>query len=144
MKDKEHKKELLPLALLQQLNIRSGDPFQELLHSGKRAQTCLNLFLQPRRNGDLAHPPIPQTDGENPDRPVPLSFSLLAILTAGLITTHHSAEQRSGQDGAEIGQLLNELFTSSSEFSAFVFHLYDMKDKRSRATAQEQKQQNNP
>ena len=80
----------MPFPLPQQLQIHRSDLLEQFLRQAKRAQTGLDFFLQLPGDGELAHPPIPHTDGENPDRPMALPLAFLAMLTAGLIATHHS------------------------------------------------------
>ena len=94
MKDKEHKKKpLRPLALpfLEQLQIHLRDLLQYSLHLSERAQASLYLFLEFPGDGDLAHLPIAETDGENPNRPVAFPFALLAKPATGLIAANHAA-----------------------------------------------------
>ena len=95
MKDKRHKKKTLrapTLPLLEQLQIHLRDLLQYFLHLSERTQAFLHFFLQFIGNGDLAHLPITETYGENPNRPVTLALALLAKSAAGLVAAHHAAQ----------------------------------------------------
>src|ERR1700690_72058 len=130
MKDTKRKKRLPPpLAFLEQVHVQRGNLFEKFLHPRKGAQTLFHLWFQFGRNGDLAHTPIPQTDGENPDGPVALPGSFFAIPATGLIAAHHAAEQRSRQDRAGLGQLGHQSSASGGKFGRFIFHRHLLKDK---------------
>ena len=92
MKDKKHKKTFPPLALpfLEQFQIDLGDLLQRLLCLSERAQTLFHLLLQFDGDGDLAHLPIAETHGENPNRSV--AFALLTEPATGFIAAHHAAQ----------------------------------------------------
>lgn len=95
MKDKEHKKRTLPplaLTFLQQFQIDLRDLLQNFLRLSERAQAFFHLFLQFDGDGDLAHLPIAETDGENPNRPVAFALALLAEPATGFIAAHHAAQ----------------------------------------------------
>ena len=95
MKDKKHKKKTLrPLALafLEQLQIHLRDLLQQGLHPSEHAQALLHLFFQLVGDGDLAHLPIAETNGENPNRPVAFPLTLLAEPATGFIAVHHAAQ----------------------------------------------------
>jgi len=131
MKDKQHKKKALrslALPFLEQLQIHLPDPLDYFLHLSERAQTLLYLFLELAGDGDLTHPAITETDGENPNRPVAFAFAFLTKPATGLIAAHHTAQQGTGQDGGKVRQLLEELLTGSDKLSGLIFHFYKMKD----------------
>src|SRR5712692_1046736 len=117
MKDKEHQKKTLP-------------------------PPALAFLLHLAGNGDLAHLPIPETDGENPNRPVTFPFALLARPATGLIAANHAAQQGTGQDGGRVRHLLNKLFAGGGKLSDPFFHLYTMKDNTPTYTTTREKQQN--
>jgi len=103
------KKELLSLlSFLQQLEIRHRDLFQQFLRLRKCTQALPNLSPKFPGDGNLSHAAVPETDGQNPDRPVALSLAFLTILTTGLIAAHHTAQQGTRQDGGKIRYLPNE------------------------------------
>jgi hypothetical protein len=140
MKDKEHKKKTLrPLALpfLEQLQIQLRDLLQDFLCLSKRAQAFIHLFPQFVGDRDLAHLPIADTYREDPNRPVAFTLALLAKPAAGLIAAHHAAQQGTRQDGREVRHLLLEFLAGSGKLSCSIFHLYNMKDKRSLTSFQE-------
>src|ERR1700730_7858110 len=124
MKDTQPKKKTSPplFPLLQHFEIHRRDLLEQFLSLSKRARTCLDLVLKFLGNRNLAHAPIPETDGENPNRPVALTLALLAILTARLITTHHSTHQGTGQDSSQIRDLLDESFTGGGKGGGLLFH----------------------
>jgi len=102
MKDKKRKKKTLrplTLPLLEQLQIQPRDLLQHFLRLSKRAQALFYLFPQFVGNRDLAHLPIAEIHGENPDRPVAFALALLAKPATGLIAAHHAAQQGTRQDG---------------------------------------------
>jgi len=90
----------------------------------------------------LAHLPIPETDGENPNRPVAFPFALLARPATGLIAANHAAQQGPGQDSGRVRHLLNELLAGGGKLSDSVFHIYTMKDNTPTIVMTREKQQN--
>jgi hypothetical protein len=84
----------LPLPFLEQLQIHLHDLLRYFLHLRKRALAFLHFYLQLVGDGDLAHLPIAETDGENPNRPVAFALDLLAKAATGLVAAHHAAQNR--------------------------------------------------
>ena len=130
MKDTIAKKNVLPPAFsfFQQLEIHHRNLLQQFLRLSKRTQIFPHLFHAFFGDGDLAHAPVCETDREYPDRPVAASLAFLAILTAGLITAHHSTQQGTWQDRGKVRHLLDESFAEGGQCNRFIFHLLIMKD----------------
>ena len=82
----------MALPFLEQLQIHLRDLLQYFLHLRECAQAFFYLFLHLAGDGELAHLPIAETDGQNPNRPVAFPLALLAKPATGFIAAHHAAQ----------------------------------------------------
>lgn len=94
MKDKEHKKKLLPppLTFRQQVEIHLPDLFHHLLYLREPLQSFFDFGLQFSGDRNLPHSSISETDRKNPDRSVAFPFALLTKATTRFVAAYHSAQ----------------------------------------------------
>jgi hypothetical protein len=123
MKDSKDKKSL-PAALpfLQHLQIHRRNLLQQFLCLRERALALLDFLSQFIGYGDLAHTPIPETDGQYSDGPVAFSPALLAILATWFVAAHHSTQQGTRQYRGEVGHQANQSLAGGNSRCVLAFH----------------------